>query len=136
MLQAYRLQQGDATLSYRQMKAALGEPKSAVPKEREAALSSGGWWLRSVAGTGTEGATVLDSVFTGIANGRIAEERRQSSEFTEFDGYVREAGPILDPSAPETALSVTELEKAAECPFRFFLKRGLGVRAHRRGRAR
>jgi len=24
--------------------------------------------------------------------------------------------------------SVTELEKAAECPFRFFLKRGLGVR--------
>ena len=39
-----------------------------------------------------------------------------------------EAGPILDPAAPETALSVTELEKAAECPFRFFLKRGLGVR--------
>ncbi len=128
MLQAYRLQQGDGTLSYRQMKAALGEPKSTVPKEREAALSSGGWWLRSVAGTGAEGATLLDSVFTGISNGRIAEERRHSSEFTKFDGYVREAGPILDPSAPETALSVTELEKAAECPFRFFLKRGLGVR--------
>jgi ATP-dependent helicase/DNAse subunit B len=30
--------------------------------------------------------------------------------------------------SPETVYSVTELEKAAECPFRFFLKRGLGVR--------
>src|SRR4029453_18879040 len=27
-----------------------------------------------------------------------------------------------------TVLSVTELENAAECPFRFFLKRGLGIR--------
>ena len=39
-----------------------------------------------------------------------------------------DAGPVLDPCAPETVFSVTELEKAAECPFRFFLKRGLGVR--------
>ena len=53
---------------------------------------------------------------------------RQSAEFTEFDGYVPDAGPVLDPCAPETAYSVTELEKLAECPFRFFLKRGLGVR--------
>ena len=67
MLQAFRLQQGDGTLSYRQMKAALGEPKSAVPEDRETALSSGGWWLRSVVGTGAEGAKVLDSVFTGVA---------------------------------------------------------------------
>ena len=29
---------------------------------------------------------------------------------------------------PKPSYSVTELEKAAECPFRFFLKRGLGVR--------
>ena len=53
---------------------------------------------------------------------------RHSAEFTEFDGYVPEAGQMLDPSAPENVFSVTELEKAAECPFRFFLKRGLGVR--------
>ena len=128
MLQAYRLQQGDGTLSYRQMKAALGEPKSAVPAERETALSSGGWWLRSVAGTGAEGVKVVDSAFPSVAHGRIAEERRQSPEFTQFDGYVPEAGLSLDPGAPDIALSVTELEKAAECPFRFFLKRGLGIR--------
>ena len=59
MLQAFRLQRGDATLSYHQMKAELGEPKSAVPEDRQAALSSGGWWLRSVVGTGDEGIKVL-----------------------------------------------------------------------------
>ena len=35
MLQAFRLQRGDATLSYHEMKAALGEPKSAVPEDRQ-----------------------------------------------------------------------------------------------------
>ena len=55
MLQAFRLQRGDAALSYHELKAALGEPKSAVPEDREAALSAGGWWLRSVVGTGEEG---------------------------------------------------------------------------------
>jgi RecB family exonuclease len=128
MLQAFRLQQGDATLSYHEMKAALGEPKSAVPEDRETALSSGGWWLRSGVGTGAEGIEILGSAFTGVAQGYTAERSRQSAEFTEFDGYVPDAGPVLDPCAPETVLSVTELERAAECPFRFFLKRGLGIR--------
>jgi RecB family exonuclease len=129
MLQAFRLQRGDATLSYHEMKTALGEPKSAVPEDIETAISPGGWWLRSVVGTGEEGVKVLGSAFTGVAQGRAAERRRQSAEFTEFDGYVPDAGPVLDPCAPETAYSVTELEKAAECPFRFFLKRGLGLRS-------
>jgi ATP-dependent helicase/nuclease subunit B len=128
MLQAFRLQRGDATLSYNEMKTALGEPKSSVPEDRQTALSSGGWWLRSVLGTGDQGVKVLGSAFTGVPQGRTAEARRQSVEFTEFDGYVPDAGSVLDPCAPETAYSVTELEKAAECPFRFFLKRGLGVR--------
>ena len=59
----------------------------------------------------------------------LPQSRRQSVEFTDYDGYVPEAGPALDPCAHDVALSVTELEKAAECPFRFFLKRGLGLRS-------
>ena len=34
MLQAFRLQRGNESLSYQEMKAALGEPKSAVPADR------------------------------------------------------------------------------------------------------
>jgi hypothetical protein len=128
MLQAFRLHRGDEALSYREMKAALGEPKSALPRDRKTALSSNGWWLRSIVGSGDEGIKIVGSAFAGIADGRVAEGQRQSSDFTDFDGYVPDAGPALDPCAVATAYSVTELEQAAECPFRFFLKRGLGIR--------
>jgi ATP-dependent helicase/nuclease subunit B len=128
MLQAFRLQQRNATLSYTMMKDVLGEPLSAVPSDRATAVSSSGWWLRSIVGTGENGIKTLDSAFRGITQGRAADQQRQSTGFTEFDGYVPDAGSTLDPCALGAALSVTELEKAAECPFRFFLKRGLGIR--------
>ena len=128
MLQVFRVQQSDPGLSYQQMKAALGEPKSVVSAERDAASSSGGWWLRSILGTGSEGVEAVGAAFGGVALGRKAAEARASEAFTEFDGYVPEAGAVLDPCAEGTALSVTELEGVAECPFRFFLKRGLGIR--------
>ncbi|MEP7310498.1 MAG: PD-(D/E)XK nuclease family protein [Acidobacteriota bacterium] len=128
MLQAYRLQQGNETLSYQAMKAALGEPTSAVPADRDVALSPNGWWLRGVVGTGQEGTAVLGAAFQQTARGRAAETRRETQAFTGFDGYVPDAGSVLDPSGAANVYSVTELEKAAECPFRFFLKRGLGVR--------
>ena len=52
---------------------------------------------------------------------------RQSDDFTEFDGLVPAAGPWLDPTADDRLVSATTLEGAAACPFRFFLRRGLGV---------
>jgi RecB family exonuclease len=128
MLQAYRLQQENDALSYQDMKKALGEPKSAVPADRDTGLSASAWWLRSVAGTEEEGAGVVDAAFPNVARGRLAERQRDSATFTEFDGYVPQAGLALDPYAPGNLYSVTELEKAAECPFRLFLKRGLGLR--------
>ncbi|MEO7244447.1 MAG: PD-(D/E)XK nuclease family protein, partial [Rubrivivax sp.] len=128
MLQAYRLQQGNESATYQAMKSALGEPASAVPVQRDDALSPTGWWLRGVVGTGPDGSTLLDAAFAQTARGRVADARRASTEFTEFDGYVPAAGSQLDPSNAANVYSVTELEGAAGCPFRFFLKRGLGVR--------
>ena len=128
MLQAFRLQQGDPTASYQQMKQALGEPKSVVSPDRAAATSAGGWWLRSVVGTSDKGVEGVSAAFAGIAAGLKASAEKSSDLFTEYDGHVPEAGTLLDPCAPGTALSVTTLQDAAACPFRFFLKRGLGVR--------
>jgi RecB family exonuclease len=128
MLQTFRLQRGDATAPYREMKAALGEPVSSLPLEREAAATSSSWWLRTIVGTGAPGTVAIEESFAGLASGRAAAERRASAQFTKFDGHVPEAGKVLDPCAPGNAFSVTELEKAATCPFQFFLKRGLGLR--------
>jgi RecB family exonuclease len=128
MLQVFRLQQGNRTASYQQMKHAMGEPKSVIPTDRARASSSAGWWVRSVVGTGDEGVGVLTGSFPSLANGRRAQQERASDAFTEYDGYVPEAGLVLDPCTDERTFSVTELESAAQCPVRFFLKRGLGVR--------
>ena len=128
MLQAFRLQQRDPAASYQQMKASLGEPKSIVSTDRLSASSSGSWWLRSVVGTGEQGIAALSGAFAGVMQGQKAKNERSSEAFTEYDGHVPEAGLVLDPCAGEASFSVTELETAASCPFRFFLKRGLGVR--------
>jgi ATP-dependent helicase/nuclease subunit B len=127
VLQAYRLQQRNPNLSYTQMKEALGEPKSAVPTDRDKSVSAEEWWLGSVVNSGDKGIRLVEGNFPDVAQGRTAELKRQSPEFTAFDGYVPEAGPVLDPCSPKNVFSVTELEGAAQCPFRFFLKRGLGV---------
>jgi RecB family exonuclease len=128
MLQAFRLQQGKATVSYRDMRTTLGEPASNLPDTRERSSSLAGWWLRSVVGTGTDGTDVVAAAHGGLARGRRAEQARNCVDFTEFDGHVPDAGAVLDPCAPANVFSVTELEGAASCPFRFFLKRGLGLR--------
>jgi RecB family exonuclease len=128
MLQAFRLQQGDATRTYQQMKAALGEPVSVVPSNRDTAVTAAGWCLRSIAGSGVSGVQAVEDAFAAVAHGRKAGLERTSTVFTAFDGHVPAAGPVLDPCAPGNAFSVTDLEGAAGCPFRFFLKRGLGLR--------
>jgi ATP-dependent helicase/nuclease subunit B len=128
MLQICRVQQGNPTLSYPQMKALLGEPVSIVPADRGAAATASTWMVRSVLGTGDAGLAAIDQAFAGVAHGRQALAARASTEFTEFDGGVPAAGPLLDPCAPGIVYSVTELEGAAGCPFRVFLKRGLGIR--------
>ena len=110
------------------MKAALGEPVSCVPVKRDAATTQAGWWLRTIVGTGNAGVAAVESSFSTLKRGREAEEERASDKFTEFDGYVPVAGNVLDPCAADNAFSVTELESAAQCPYRFFLKRGLGLR--------
>jgi RecB family exonuclease len=128
MLQAFRLKSGNAHASYQDMKAALGEPVSSIPSSRDVAVSDAGWWLRSVVGSADEGAEAVAATFASVARGRDAEAARRTPSFTAFDGLVPAAGAPLDPCAPSNAFSVTELEGAASCPFRFFLKRGLGLR--------
>lgn len=129
MLQAFRLQQGNPTASYPQMRAHLGEPASMVASDQSAASSGGSWWLRGVVGAAEAGVNAVTATFAGVARGRHAAEQRESDVFTEYDGNVPEAGPVLDPCASGTAYSVTTLQNAAACPFRFFLERGLGIQS-------
>jgi PD-(D/E)XK nuclease superfamily len=127
VLQAFRLKKGDGSLNYERLAEWLGEPASAVPPAGDQALSDAGWWLANTKATTAARPAVL-SAFPSLERGVRAEEQRQSDVFTEFDGYVAIAGPLLDPSSTGRPVSATTLEGAAKCPLRFFMQQGLGVR--------
>lgn len=127
LLQAFRLREGDASLAHADLERRLGEPVSAVPATPGDAVSAAGWWLAACAATPAARPGILRA-FPSLARGVRAERARDSAEFTEFDGCVPEAGPLLDPSRTGRHVSATTLENAAKCPYRYFLEQGLGVR--------
>ena len=130
MLDAFRQATGNPTAAYQDLHAHLGPPVSSVPATQDDAPGIGRWWLHGAAKAGQQaGREGVLRAFPSLAQGVKAEAARESADFTEFDGHVPEAGPVLDPAQSGTVVSATQLEKAAECPFRHFLERGLGVRA-------
>ncbi|RPJ56723.1 MAG: hypothetical protein EHM24_30155, partial [Acidobacteria bacterium] len=132
VLEAFRLQQGNHALTYADLEKALGDPVSAVARDPGDALTDAGWWL-------TQASPVVAGqvlrAFPSLARGLEAVEQRESDAFTEYDGFVPDAGAVLDPSRTGRPVSATSLEKAAECPLRFFMERGLGVRPIEQRRA-
>jgi hypothetical protein len=125
MLQAFRAKERDQTKSYADLHKALGEAKSVVPVEPDEAATDAGWWLANLKQAGASIVKDVLRVFPHIAQGRNAQAHRESTAFTEFDGYVPEAGKALDPCRPSASVSATALEEAATCGFKHFLKRGL-----------
>ena len=101
VLQAYRVQQEDASLSYPDLAKALGTPVSIVPAGPNAALADAGWWVSQLKSSGVAGVEPVLAHFAGLARGVHAEEQRASEEFSEFDGHVPEAGAVLDPCKVE-----------------------------------
>jgi ATP-dependent helicase/nuclease subunit B len=129
MLDAFREATDNPSASYQELHAHLGEPVSCVPPTAAAALDDSRWWLRGVVSAGAAATPAVLAAYPSLAAGLHAEAQRDSSAFTEFDGHVPEAGPVLDPCQPGRVVSPTSLEDAAKCPFRYFLQHGLGVRA-------
>ena len=128
LLQAHRLGRTDER-TYQDLIQALGEPVSAVPPSPDAALGDDAWWLAHLrAPAGLSESPVL-AAFPALRRGHRAASARASDLFTPYDGYVPDAGPLLDPRTSGRVVSATRLEQLAACPFRHFLRSGLGVDA-------
>ncbi|MDO8834888.1 MAG: PD-(D/E)XK nuclease family protein, partial [Vicinamibacterales bacterium] len=127
VLRAFREQRGDDSLTYQDLAEALGDPASAVPSAPDAALTDAEWWLAGAARQ-TAARPAVTAAFPSLGAGLDAEGARASTAFTIYDGFVPEAGPVLDPTRSSRATSATTLEQAATCPFSYFLRQGLGVR--------
>jgi ATP-dependent helicase/nuclease subunit B len=129
LLQAYRASSGRPGATYRELHEHLGAPKSCVPAPADNPLGESRWWLRAATDAGEASRPAVLAHYASLDAGAAAEAARDSNLFTAFDGHVPAAGAVLDPCLPDAVISPTQLEGAAECPFRHFLKRGLGVDA-------
>ncbi len=129
LLQAYRVVSGNAKATFHELQRHFGEPVSIVPDTSADALDESRWWLRGVTRAGESAREALLVRYPRLGAGIAACKRRESPDFTEYDGHVPAAGAVLDPGREGVVISPTQLEEAAECPFRYFLKRGLGVDA-------
>ena len=131
MLQIYRLREGKPSADYEDMLRGLGRPLSTTSiSENALPLDLTEWWICRLASDEVvkNGIRAVENVYPGIKRGIAAEEARQSPLFTEYDGKVNPSGTELDPREdPGIVLSCSRLEKAAECPFKYFLSNVLGV---------
>jgi ATP-dependent helicase/nuclease subunit B len=126
VLQAHRLRASAPHDTYRHLSRALGEPASSVPSMSAPAASTAQWWLAGVR-AGERARQAVRSAYPALALAADAQAARDALVFGEHDGFAPQAAPVLDPAGPERVLSATTLETAAACPFRYFLRYGLGL---------
>ncbi len=130
-LDLHRAVSREPEADYSALLAALPEAAGFVPATRFA-LDETDWWLSRLdaagpaASAGAAAPRVLE-VYPHLADGRRAEEARESDDFTVWDGWVRAGTPELDPRASGEPQSASRLETLAQCPFKYFLKHVLRV---------
>jgi ATP-dependent helicase/nuclease subunit B len=127
LLHAMVLTSPGAKLAYQELNRHLGEPVSVVPRDAALALTDADWWLSTMRGAGRASMPSVLRAFEALGRGATAETSRGRLEFSEFDGFVPRAGPVLDICNPARAISASTLESFAACPFRYFLQYGLDV---------
>jgi len=89
-----------------------------APNKETAALSETEWWLwrLCVAGPVANATQWVGECFPWLRRGLEATAHRNSDRFTEFDGFVPEAG------ATDEIFSVHRLEMMGKCPLQYFFR--------------
>jgi hypothetical protein len=127
----FRLLSGKPEASQEELEKWVPEPAASfAPRAPERCTDIADWWLWRLCGeTALEGAeAAIGASFPHLGRGFAAREARESGLFTEYDGYVPEAGADHDPTRPEgPVLSAGRLETMGTCPFEYFLRHVLDI---------
>lgn len=105
-------------------------PASFAPVSRSRCLDGTEWWLGRLLEdeASVDPETILEENFPHLARGLEAKKARASRVFTQYDGYVPEAGERHDPFLLEgPVLSARRLETLGRCPMEYFFKYVLEV---------
>ena len=125
VLAAYRILSGNHEGAQDDLLRWLPDPVSFAPQSLERCIDPVEWWLCRLCGERAveEPEETVTQVFPHLGRGLTARRARESDLFTEFDGYVPEAGEDLDPARPDgPVLSASRLEKLGKCPLEYFFR--------------
>jgi RecB family exonuclease len=127
LLQVYRLSNGDAASRYEELLGKIaGNTSAFVPAEAPLSLSE--WWLaQAFRARRAVTPRVVERSYPWLAQGREAEEARQSEVFTPWDGMIEAPSEEIDPRRSSVVLSASRIERLANCPFRYFLEHVLRI---------
>ncbi len=127
---AFRILSGKHTAGLEAMDEWLGGSVSFTPRDGKLALDGREWWYWRLLAAGKPGNAVqaVARHYPSLGAGMRARAARISDKLTEYDGYVPEAGKLLDPSSKEgRPVSTNSLEKLAKIPMDFFFHYALGI---------
>jgi ATP-dependent helicase/nuclease subunit B len=125
LLSVYRIISGDLHGDQSDFSKWLSFPLSFSPSSPEKSLSRIEWWINRLSQNTTISNMneIIPQYFPNIARGIEAKRARESDDFTEYDGYVPEAGADYDPvSSDGPELSAQRLETLGKNPLEFFFK--------------
>lgn len=133
LLKVFRRVKDDERIDYSEMLRQLGNPASFASKGRE--LGENEWILSGLVEGKTLDATFAGKHYPGLASGLKALAGRQNAVLGEYDGLI---GPDVslqeyDPrDNKDLVVSCTMIETLAKCPFAYFMRYILGVKAPER----
>jgi ATP-dependent helicase/nuclease subunit B len=130
-LAVYRILSGDHAGDRGTMLEWTGHPVSFAPDSPDRCVDITEWWLwRTCSAEAVSGAArLIAASFPHLGRGMKARAARRSADFTEYDGYVPEAGEEHDPRLPDgPVLSASRIEMLGRCPMEYFFRYVLGIK--------
>ena len=125
LLAAYRILSGNREGDQGDFWSWLSDPASFAPNDPGRCATAAEWWLWRTCSAGPvlDAEMAVSQHFPHLGRGLDARRARGSELFSEYDGYVAEAGAGCDPSRTDAhALSASRLEMLGGCPMDYFFK--------------
>jgi ATP-dependent helicase/nuclease subunit B len=121
LLEVFRLRPGEAAADYARFSTLAGEGEGFVPGV-DRALDETEWWLSRIGDRrGDDTSSAVARLHPWLRDGLRAEEARESTEPTAWDGVFSSPAPELDPRVNGRPMSASRIQALAECPFGYFL---------------
>jgi ATP-dependent helicase/nuclease subunit B len=126
LMSAFRLTSGERGADLETVAASLGAPASFAPADESSCLDETEWWMwRLLAAEKVSNALeIVNARFPRAKRGALAAKARESSDFTEFDGFAPRAGADNNPFdvVSGSVMSSSRLELFGKCPLAYFFK--------------